>query len=294
MRRVTKRSDRSTGKSAASSIMRKENMTFARKTLARPVSLFGHGLHTGARVGVCVYPGGTGIWFRCGPERVRASVENVSGTERCTRLGGISTVEHVLSALAGLEITEAEIELTAPELPALDGSAKEYMDAVLDSGLETVGTAILEGPLESVDVQDESVRVVVSPGSGRWQYTFLAPERWPYEMVADVEDVVSEYAEQIAPARTWVFEDEIPALKARGLGRGLNEESLVQIGKDGYLSPPRFANEPARHKLLDVIGDLYLSGVPIRMLDVSAKCSGHRAHVEAARRLSESVRLAPV
>ncbi|KXK14835.1 MAG: UDP-3-O-(3-hydroxymyristoyl) N-acetylglucosamine deacetylase [Armatimonadetes bacterium OLB18] len=187
-----------------------------------------------------------------------------------------------MSALAGLEVTDAEIEVQGGELPGLDGSSKEYVEGLLDVGLASVGTVEREPLFERVFVQEESIKVAVSSGRGVWRYGFLS-DAWPFEQEFESIDIVGEFREEIAPARTWAFEHELPAIEQLGLGRGLDATSAVVLGKQGYVNEVRFPDEPARHKLLDLIGDLYLAGFPIRQLNVSACRSGHRAHVEAAR-----------
>jgi UDP-3-O-acyl-N-acetylglucosamine deacetylase len=148
----------------------------------------------------------------------------------------------------------------------------------------------LEGPFERVYVADDSSKVSVALGTGHWRYTFTS-RYWPHELVAEFEDVAGSFGAEIAPARTWCFEAELEALQSAGLGKGLGPESILVIGDGHYVTQERLPDEPARHKLLDVIGDLYLSGVPIAMLGVSATHSGHRLHVEAARKLAASVRI---
>ena len=96
-------------------------ISYTRKTLQSDVVMEGLGLHSGIPVKVHIYPGDQGIAFRRGDERVLAKPENVTDTTRCTTLGPVSTIEHLMSAFAGLEITDAEVEVDAPELPGLDG-----------------------------------------------------------------------------------------------------------------------------------------------------------------------------
>jgi UDP-3-O-acyl-N-acetylglucosamine deacetylase len=95
---------------------------FTRRTVVNPVSFTGLGLHTGVPVELTIHPGENGIAFRYSSTRTEATPDNVTDTRRSTKLGEVGTIEHLMSALAGLEITDAEIELTAPEIPAMDGS----------------------------------------------------------------------------------------------------------------------------------------------------------------------------
>src|SRR5438128_1883087 len=107
-------------------------MTFPRKTLADELVFEGAGLHSGEAVRVRVLPGEKGIWFSTRSERVEAKAANVTDTTRCTRLGTISTVEHLMSAFAGSGITDAEVVLDFPELPALDGASLRYAEAIVE------------------------------------------------------------------------------------------------------------------------------------------------------------------
>ena len=267
-------------------------MLFPRKSLRREVRLEGFGLHSGAHSIVYLRPGDRGIRFRYGDHEVLASPENVTDTERGTKLGEIATVEHVMSALAALEITDADVELSSCELPALDGSALPFFEALAEAGLEVVGECSLEGALSPLEVEDQGARVAVSPGSGRWRYKFRSENRWPFEQDFESQDPVRSFAGDIAPARTWAFDDEAALLRSQRYGLGLDRKSVLLIGPNGYVNAARFPDEPARHKLLDLLGDLYLSGVPVKFLNVSAVRSGHRLNVQAARLLSQQAHIA--
>lgn len=264
-------------------------MTYTRKTLAQAVSFEGLGLHTGVPVKVTVHPGEEGIGFRLGGNRVAAHPANVTDTTRSTKLGEIGTVEHLMSAFAGLEITDAEVELDAPELPGMDGSSKGYVQSLLAAGFTELGEAEVPALFTRVFLQeDDGTKLAIAKGHGHWRYVFTTPDRWPGEQAFEAEDVTASYAEAIAPARTFAFAEEIPFIIQAGLGKGLDETSALILGIEGYKNESRFDDEPARHKLLDVIGDLYLAGVPLRALSVVAERSGHRANVHAAKMLAEA------
>ncbi len=260
-----------------------------RLTLRREVRLSGHGLHSGVPVDLIIAPAENGIYFRRGILAVQAIPENVTDTRRCTRLGEISTIEHLMSAFAGLEITDATVSLSAPELPALDGSSAEYVAAMADAGFEPLPDKEIEGLFSRVFIQQESIKIAVSKGSGHWSYRYDTGERWPQDMIFECEDVVDHYAQQVAPARTFALREEVPQALASGLGKGLDEKSVLILGDDGYEGEARFPDEPARHKLLDLMGDLYLSGVPVKQLNVSAERSGHASNVKAAAMLRQAV-----
>jgi UDP-3-O-[3-hydroxymyristoyl] N-acetylglucosamine deacetylase len=264
-------------------------MIVPRKTLKDDVCFDGIGLHTGVPVHVTVHPSQNGIIFRIGSERVTASPENVTDTTRSTKLGSVGTIEHMMSALCGLEITDADIELDAPELPGMDGSSQPYVQAFLDTGFQDLPGRESPDLFRRVFFQDGDASIAIGKGSGSWRYRFATGERWPGEQIIEPDDVVDCYAEQIAPSRTFAFTEDIPAVIQAGLGRGLDERSVLVLGMEGYKNDARFDNEPARHKLLDAMGDLYLAGLPARCLAVVAERSGHKANVAAAKMLVESL-----
>jgi len=264
-------------------------ITYPRKTIKSAVTFEGLGLHSGIPVKIRIHPGSEGIAFRNGTDRVLARPENVTDTARCTTLGPVSTIEHLMSAFAGLEITDAEVEVDAPEMPGLDGSALPYVVAMCQAGFEDIGSREIPDVYGRVFLHDEQIKVAISKGTGHWRFVYATNGRWPVEQSFETIDTHASYAQEIAPARTFVLAEEIPMIIQLGLGRGLDESSALILGIEGYKNEARFEDEPARHKLLDLIGDLYLSGVPIRHVNVVAERSGHRNNVKAAAMLAQSV-----
>lgn len=264
-------------------------MNYTRKTLSSPVTFEGKGLHSGTPVTMTVHPGEAGIWFRLGSDRVQAVPENVSDTTRCTRLGPVSTIEHLMSALAGLEITDVEVELTASELPGMDGSSKLYVEALRECDFVDLGEATVPSLYRRIFLQEETCKVAVSKGSGHWRYEYNTGDRWPGLQVYETSAVIEDYADQIAPARTFALSEELPMIEKYGLGRGLDLDSAVILDESGYRNQARFDTEPVRHKLLDMIGDLYLAGIPIRMLSAVGERNGHTANVKVAQMLKQSL-----
>ncbi len=263
-------------------------MIVHRRTLAGPAHFEGLGLHSGVPVKLTIHPSDDRIAFRTGSERVRATPENVSDTTRCTRLGSISTIEHLMSAFAGLEITDAEVELDAPELPGLDGSAIKFVEGILMAGLEGIGEVDRPGLFRRVFFHEDATKIAAAKGEGHWRYIFETGERWPGTQSFELESVIDRYSEDIASARTFAFAEEVPKIIQMGLAKGLDETSAVILGIDGYKNEARFTDESARHKLLDLIGDLYLAGIPIRHLNVTSERSGHSANVKAAAMLAKA------
>jgi UDP-3-O-[3-hydroxymyristoyl] N-acetylglucosamine deacetylase len=263
-------------------------MIFDRKTLTSEFSMDGLGLHSGRPVTLRVMPGENGIRFRYNGTVTAAHPENVSDTTRCTRLGEIATVEHLMSAFAGLEITDAEVELNAPEMPGVDGSARPFIQEIKRVGTTTLGQKELPDLYSRIFFQEELIKIAIGKGTGHWRFDYETGERWPGTMSFDTTQVVDDYITEIAPARTFALSEEIPMIMKLGLGLGLEKESALVLGEDGYKNPARFEDEPARHKLLDLIGDLYLAGVPLRFLNVVGTRSGHRTNIAAAAMLAKS------
>lgn len=264
-------------------------MVYHRKTLAGDVVFEGLGLHTGAAVSVMARPGEHGIRFWTPSGMIKAHPSEVRDTTRCTRLGDLSTVEHLMSALAGLEITDADIDVSAYELPALDGSSATYCQRLAAGGFQMLEEVQAPDLFSRVFCVDQGAKIAIGKGSGHWKYLFESGERWPHQQEVDYPDVIADYVTGIAPCRTWGFEEEVPQLVAAGLARGLDMSKALVLGSEGYVNPPLFEDEPTRHKLLDLIGDLYLAGIPIRYLNVAAERSGHRLNVQAAAKLAEFV-----
>ena len=267
-------------------------LVFPRQTLKNSVSFCGKGVHTGAAVKAAVHPGKDGIIFRHGKNHWKACPENVTRTELCTCLGEISTIEHLMSAFAGLGITDAEVELTGLELPAMDGASLAFCQELqVTAGFEEIGTERLMFPSEEVFVEDSLTRISVKGGEGNIQYTFESGERWPKSQTYRFRfDSAKSYMKEIALARTFCFEEQVPQILSAGLGQGLDETTALIIGEHGYVNQEKFPDEPARHKILDLMGDLYLAGVPLQFLDIKAKRGGHALNVRMAAEILRHVK----
>jgi UDP-3-O-acyl-N-acetylglucosamine deacetylase len=210
----------------------------------------------------------------------------VESTFNRTQVGPVHTVEHLMSAFAGLGLSDALVELDAPEVPGMDGSALPFVQGLKDAGWRDLGEATVPRLFARVFYIEGDVRIALGAGEGHFKYTFDTGGRWPGVQSAEV--MLSEpgaYEEQVAGARTLVFASDAEKVGAAGLGQGLDSDGYVVIGETGYESAVRFADEPARHKLLDLIGDLALIGYPLRLLNVVAERSGHRTHVEAGKKV---------
>ncbi|MFH2035704.1 MAG: bifunctional UDP-3-O-[3-hydroxymyristoyl] N-acetylglucosamine deacetylase/3-hydroxyacyl-ACP dehydratase [Candidatus Zixiibacteriota bacterium] len=297
------------------------------RTIKREISLEGIGLHTGNATKITFKPAGEnhGIVFvrtdLKGNPSVLADIDHVIDISRGTTLGNseaeVHTVEHVLAAAAGLQIDNLVIELTANEPPVVDGSAKPFVDILLEAGIETQKAdrqyLEIDTPM-SYSEPDRAVDIVVTPAD-TFRLTFMVDYQNPalgtqYTSLVDLE---KEFAEEFAPSRTFCFLSEVEMLKSQGLIKGggldtavviydsdkgqievdrikkaLNMKEEAFVGKTGIINdiPLRFYNEPVRHKAVDLIGDLSLIGVPIKGHILAAR-SGHKANVALVKKLRE-------
>jgi UDP-3-O-[3-hydroxymyristoyl] N-acetylglucosamine deacetylase len=271
------------------------------RTLAATAELEGVGFITGARVRVRFRPSpiDTGRVFRRTDQALAAAIparaDCVSGTDRRTTLGppasGVTLVEHLLAALAGLRIDNCLIELDGPEPPGLDGSADGFVTALAAAG--TVNQAALRPiytPTAPVVVSRDGATIGLHPATDtdlRASYlldygVFARIPRQTYTL----EVRPGEFAREVAPCRTFVTAAEADALRAQGIGKHLTPADLVVFGDRGPIhNRLRFADEPARHKVLDMIGDLALCGFDLAGHLVAYR-SGHALNVELARQLA--------
>jgi len=261
-------------------------------TLRDAIAFEGAGLHTGApaRVRVLPAPAGHGLRFRLNDAvEFPARGDYVVETVRATVLGcgehRVSTVEHLLSALLGCGVDNALIKVDGPEIPVEDGSAKVFADAIEAVGLATLHEARIRWiPTETRVFRDGDKLLVVAPASSfrvRMTVDYPAPIGTQY---VEAEIIPESYAREVAPNRTFGFLHEVEVLVKRGLAQGGTLENAVVFGADGPLAPLRDPNEPARHKILDLVGDFALLGA-YPQCEVIAIKSGHKLHCTAVREL---------
>lgn len=270
---------------------------FRQRTIRRPVSVAGLGIHSGAHAEVTCRPAPPdhGIVFvradGADAAEVRAALEAVTETHRGITLGSgssaVRTVEHLLAAAVGLGVTNLTVEVRGEELPILDGSARPYCALLADAGIEeqpaAIAPIVLRDPVW-VAAGEASILAVPAPAL---RITYAVPLHHPVLGAGQVADLTVDdgtFVREVAAARTWGFAAEVEKLRAQGLAAGASLEAALGIGPDGYLNPPRMPDEPARHKIVDLIGDLALLGRPLRghCLAVGA---GHALHIELARRI---------
>ena len=273
-------------------------------TLASQFSLSGVGLHSGVATTVRVLPApGQGRYFvRVDlPQKpvIPATVAFVTNTVLSTQLGekdsGVRTVEHLLAALVGMGVDDARIEIDGLEVPLLEGSAQRWVEEIASVGLvESLprrSPPLLTQPIW-VRYQDAFVAALPAPLT-RFTYGIdfdvaALGNQWHSWQQTLLED--NSFAQEIAPARTFGLAHQIEELQQQGLIKGGNlDNALVCDRALGWLNPPlRFANEPARHKILDLVGDLSL----VKNLPVAhflAYKASHNLHIQLAQLLEESL-----
>jgi UDP-3-O-[3-hydroxymyristoyl] N-acetylglucosamine deacetylase/3-hydroxyacyl-[acyl-carrier-protein] dehydratase len=280
----------------------------SQQTIAKAVTLKGVGLHTGESGEVRFVPAepNSGIRFvrmdLPGHPTVHVRPENAyfdpgAGRRTILREDGVQvhTMEHVLAALGGLGIDNVIVETSTMEIPEpADGSAAPIAKVILDAGIQ-----LQDQPRRHIKVtkpvswSENGVEIRAVPYHG-FKVTFTI--EYPHPVVGrqtltlDID--TRTFLEQIAPARTFVLESDIDALRRAGWIKGGRLESAIVVGKDRILneSPLRFPDEFVRHKVLDLLGDLTLLGAPL-IGHVTAVRSGHQSHVEFVKRLRKSLPL---
>ncbi len=270
------------------------------QTLAQPATCSGVGLHTAKQATLILHPAppDTGIVFVLqgarGPVFFDATIRNVVETELCTALRSngvmVQTVEHVLSALAGLEIDNVYVELDAAEVPAMDGSAGPFVRLIRAAGIQAQDK---RQPflriMQPIEAKEGDRRVVIKPAvSSRITYTIEYAHPLIRRQSYMYDCSVGAFEQDIAEARTFGFLHEVRELWSRGLGKGGSLDNTVVLSQDGILNESglRFSDEFVRHKILDLVGDLALLGVPI-VGHLIADRSGHALHTKLVQEILE-------
>lgn len=297
------------------------------RTVKTEISLSGIGLHTGNNCTMTFKPAepDTGIRFVRtdieGNPSVIADIDHVVDISRGTTLqdgdARVHTVEHILAAFAGLQLDNMIVELDNNEPPIGDGSAKPYVDKLLEAGIQKQDADKVYLEIDTPMAYSEPERgvdLIVAP-SDDLRITFMIDYKNPalgtqYTSLVDLE---KEFVDEFAPARTFCFLSEVEQLKQAGLikGGGLDTAVVIYdsdlgqvevdriqkaldlkekafVGETGIINdiPLRFYNEPVRHKALDLLGDLFLIGVPFKGHVLAAR-SGHKANVALARKMRD-------
>ena len=281
-----------------------------RKTLAAPATLSGCGLFSGQPCTATFLPAESGLTFfrrdiaapipvhyaRVDQSPIHPAFGQLRGRSTNLSCGHAlaATVEHALSALAGLGVTDCTIEIDSYELPILDGSAKPFVDAILSAGLADLPGSLepitLEEPITVAEHANKLFTISAQPREAPgWSITYeldygkgapMPPQSYTWDGSADA------YGKTIAPARTFSTELEAKSLQKQGLFKHLSPTDMLVIGNDGPIDNAyRMEREPAAHKLLDAIGDFTLAGRPIQA-DITCHRSGHALNHRFAQMLT--------
>lgn len=266
------------------------------RTLKQEVSFEGIGLHTGrySKVRLKPAPRDTGIIFiRTDKEAIiKASIGSVTDTAFSTTLGyngtKIRTVEHILAALYGLGIDNLIAEVNGPEIPILDGSSTELISLIIKGGIAKQSK---KRPYiritHPVSFADGNAEIAILPFNGRYiTYRIHFNHHLLGEQKMNFEFTEENFAIEIAPARTFGFLKDVEYLKANGFARGGSFDNAIVLGESGILNSSglRFKDEFVRHKILDLIGDLSLSGFPIYGHIIASK-TGHSTNLKFLKKL---------
>jgi UDP-3-O-[3-hydroxymyristoyl] N-acetylglucosamine deacetylase len=268
------------------------------RTLRRPISCAGIGLHSGRKVTLSLKPApaDSGIRFRradLGGLEVPATIEHIGGINYATGLARdavtVETVEHLLAALVSLGVDNAVVELNSPEVPIMDGSAAPFLYLIHEAGVKTLASPrrYLK-VLRSMSLARGDKRIALYP-SDHFKVTYSIAYDHPLlrHQSRTIRLTPESFAEDIAPARTFTFLKEVEMLRRQGLALGGSLENAVVIGDTGVLNNAlRFDDECVRHKILDVIGDLALVGRPI-IGHLVAHRGGHALHTAFAAKVRE-------
>lgn len=267
------------------------------KTLAKDVCFSGTGLHTGDRITIKILPAevNTGIQFvrtdKAKHEIINGNIDSVINSKREVTLGqdetAIHTVEHLLAAFSGLEVDNAIVEMDAGEPPVADGSSKPFVDLILSVGFKEQGEdrkfIVVDEP---VWVEKDDRYLVALPSREMkisftidFDHTILKTQFASFSVNPEI------FKTCIAPARTFGFLKEVRELRKNDLAQGGSLENAIVIGESGILNEKlRFENECVRHKILDLIGDLYLLGKPVLAHIIAIK-SGHSLNIELVQKI---------
>ncbi len=303
-------------------------MSHKQRTIKKPVSLTGRGLHSGIDVQISFKPAPENHGFKFirtdieGSPVINALAENVVDTSRGTTLEQngvrIATIEHVLAAFSGLEIDNALIEVKGPEAPIMGGSSKRFVDAILEAGIQEQN--------KERDYFRITEKIAFSDEENGVDLMVYPDDHLSYNVLIDynskilgnqyaILNEVSDFAEEVSACRTFVFFHELETLAKQGLIKGgdldnaiiimdrvvdqsevdrvadLFNKPHIKVNSEGILNniKLRYPNEPARHKLLDIMGDIALVGQPI-IGKVVATRPGHHANTELAKKIRQEIK----
>ncbi|UAB87577.1 UDP-3-O-acyl-N-acetylglucosamine deacetylase [Ruegeria sp. SCSIO 43209] len=272
-------------------------------TLKSSVTFVGTGLHSGKPATMVLKPAaaGHGIWFKrtdieLGNALIPAIYDVVERTPLCTRLVNdanvsVSTVEHIMAALAGCGVHNALIEIDGPEVPIMDGSSVAFVRGIMAKGVRRQASPVLAYEvLKPVSVEREGAKASIAPAEGleiEFHIDFEDDAIGSQTKVLDMRN--GSFARELCDSRTFCRRTDVEAMRENGLALGGTLDNAVVVQGDEVLTPGGFrhTDEAVRHKMLDALGDLYLAGGPILGRFVGEK-SGHSMTNTLLRKLFET------
>lgn len=279
-------------------------MTKKQTTLKTPVVFKGVGIHTGDSVTMTLKPAKENYGIRFlrtdikNSKAILATVENVVKTTLSVTIGKglatISTIEHLLSAMQALELDNVLVEIDGPEVPILDGSAKYYIEKLTDKQINLNANKKYYKITKPVVVRNNDSFIYLLPADD-----FALSCKIDFEHPNVGEQVfhlskldLSNYASNIALAKTFGFLDQLDDLHKQGLAQGADLNNVIALNKKDIANPEKmtYENEFVRHKILDILGDVYLLGGKSLIAHVVAYKSGHSLHVEAIKEMIKTER----
>ncbi|MGB7219876.1 MAG: UDP-3-O-acyl-N-acetylglucosamine deacetylase [Vicinamibacterales bacterium] len=270
----------------------------AQRTICRPISCVGVGLHSGHKVNLTLRPAPAdfGIRFRrtdLGNHEVPATVHHLLGVRLATGLArnevSVETVEHLLAALVSIGIDNVIVELNSPEVPIMDGSASPFVYLVEEAGVRKLSASrkYLK-VLSPIAITRDDKSIALYP-SEHFKVTYSISYDHPllHHQLRTLRMTRKAFVEEVAPARTFTFLKDVETNRQKGLALGGSLENAVVLGDTGVLNGAlRFEDEFVRHKILDAVGDLALIGHPV-IGHLVAHRGGHALHTEFAAKVLE-------
>lgn len=272
------------------------------RTIEREISLKGVGLHTANKVNLTFKPADaeSGVNFirtdLAGRPVIKASVDSLLSHARSVRRTSVGrdnvevhTIEHVMAALAGLGIDNIYIEIDSDEMPGLDGSSVNFLETLLKAGIkEQEKERRYYRIKEPIFVEEEGAFIMVVP-SEEYKISYTLSYNHPLLKAQFLELAVNDevFKNELASSRTFCLESEAIELQRQGLGRGANYDNTLVVGENGVIKNKlRYPDEFIRHKILDLLGDLYVLGMPLRAHIIALR-SGHSLNLKLARKINQ-------
>lgn len=280
------------------------------KTLKSSFNIKGVGLMSGVEFEVDINPvKQKGIYFRCNDKFIKASTSSVVSADHCVVIANVdkgadfrvALIEHFMAAaaIAGLDGVEMAFKplpkdfpaLPAFEVPILDGSAKVWLDEFNKAGFEGEEDNYPK-ITDTVVFQKDRSTVLITPCDGETKITYAVNFNHPELRMRWVEMKQDVNLNEIVEARTFGYLKDLETFQKMGLSRGVTIENTVGLTEEGYTTSLRSEFEPVKHKILDITGDLYLTGLnPLKAgANIIVKEAGHKFHIEAARLLEEKLK----